>query len=66
MTQIASPFDEIIAQLRQMLPTDTATAHAIDQHEPWEQVAVKAIEDGYIEVADEFVRFVEACVRRST
>jgi hypothetical protein len=66
MTQIASPFDDIITQLRHMLPTHTATAQAIDQHEPWEQVALKAIEDGYIEAADEFVRFVEACARRNT
>ena len=47
-----------------MLPADLATAQAIDRHEPWEQIATKAIADGYIERADEFVRFVEACVRR--
>ena len=66
MTQIASQFEEVIAPLRHMLPTNTATAQAIDQHEPWEQIAMKAIDDGYIESAEEFVRFVEACVRRST
>ena len=66
MTQTASHFEEVIMQLRHMLPTNTATAQAIDQHEPWEQIAMKAINDGYIETADEFVRFVEACVRRST
>jgi len=66
MAQIASDFVEVIEQLRHMLPTNTATAQAIDRHESWEQVAMKAIEDGYIEAADEFVRFVEACARRST
>ena len=66
MTQIASRFEEVIVELRHMLPTHTATAQAIDQHEPWEQIAMKAIDDGYIETADEFVQFVEACVRRST
>ena len=66
MTQAASHFEEVIVRLRHMLPTNTATAQANDQHEPWEQIAMKAIEDGYIESADEFVRFVEACVRRST
>lgn len=66
MTQIASHFEEVIVQLRQILPTNTATAQAIDQREPWEQIAMKAIEDGYIEAAEEFVQFVEACVRRST
>lgn len=66
MAQAATQFEEVIALLRHMLPTDTATAQAIDQHEPWEQIAMKAIDDGYIESADDFVRFVEACVRRST
>ncbi len=66
MTQIASQLEEVISQLRHMLPTHTATAQAIDQHESWEQIAMKAINDGYIECADEFVSFVEACVRRST
>jgi len=66
MTPIASRLDEIIGQLRHMLPTHTATAQAIDHHEPWEKIATKAIEDGYIEAADEFVQFVEACARRST
>ena len=66
MTQIVSRFEEVIAQLRPMLPTNTATAKAIDQHEPWERIAMNAIDDGYVENADEFLRFVEACVGRST
>ncbi len=65
MTQSALPFAEAIEQFRHMLPAKTATARAIDGHEPWEQIARKAIDDGYIELADEFVLFVEACVRRS-
>ena len=64
--QTISHFKEAITELRHMLPTNTATAQAIDQHEPWERIAVMAIDDGYIESADEFVRFVEACLRRST
>ncbi len=63
--QTDSHFEEVITQLRHMLPTNTATAQAIDQHAPWEQIAMRAIDDGYIESADEFVRFVEACLRRS-
>lgn len=43
MAQIVSNFKEVIAQLRHFLPTNAATARAID--------------DGYIESADEFVRF---------
>lgn len=66
MTQVASRFEEFIAQFRIILPTHTATARAIDQNESWDRIAMKAIDDGYIECADEFVQFVEACVRRST
>ena len=66
MTHANSRFEEIITQLRRILPTNTATAQAIDQHEPWERIATKAIEDGYVESTDEFVLFVEACVRSNT
>ena len=65
MGRKVSNYDEFITQLRQMLPTDTATARAIDRNEPWERIAMKAIDDGYVESADEFVRFVEACVTHS-
>ena len=64
MTQWDPHIEEVITQLRQLLPADMATAQAMDQHEPWEQIATKAIADGYIERADEFVRLVEASVRR--
>lgn len=64
MTLTTPHLEETITQLRQMLPTDMATAQAIDRREPWAQIATKAIADGHIERADEFVRFVEACVRR--
>ena len=63
MTQTVSNFEEVITQFRQMLPKNTATAQAIDQHEPWDRIALKAIDDGYVEFADEFVQFVEVCVR---
>jgi hypothetical protein len=66
MTQTVPHFDEFITQLRHMLPANTATAKAIDQHEPWERIAMKAIDDGYIECADAFVRIVEAWLRRGT
>lgn len=65
MTQIVSHFEEVITQLRHMLPKNTAAAQAIDQHESWERIAMKAINDGYVQSADEFVRCVEACLRRS-
>jgi hypothetical protein len=58
--------EDLIAEFREMLPGQCATAQAIDRKEPWEQVAAKAVEDGYIELPDQFGRFVEVCLRRAT
>ena len=56
---------DLIAEFREMLPGRSATAQAIDRNEPWEQIALKAVEDGYIELADQFDGFVEVCLRRA-
>jgi hypothetical protein len=56
---------DLIAQFREMLPGRSATAQAIDRKDPWEQIALRAVEDGYIELADEFDGFVEICLRRA-
>jgi len=56
---------DLIAEFREMLPGRSATAQAIDRNEPWEQIALKAVEDGYIEIADQFDGFVEVCLRRA-
>ena len=56
---------DLIAEFREMLPSQSATAQAIDRNEPWEQIALKAVEDGYIELADQFDAFVEICLRRA-
>jgi len=61
---IGSRLEELITDFRNMLPAECATAQAIDQGEPWERVALRAMEDGYIEVVDEFDNFVEICLRR--
>jgi hypothetical protein len=66
MTHQVSHMEDVITQFRQMLPTQTATAKAIDSHEPWDGIAMKAVDDGYIDDAADFVRFVEVCTRRST
>ena len=63
-TQEVSRPEDLIAEFREMLPDQCATAQAIDRSEPWEQIAAKAVEDGYIELADQFDRFVEVCLRR--
>jgi hypothetical protein len=63
-SQHVSHLEDLIAEFREMLPDQCGTAQAIDRKEPWEQVAVKAVEDGYIELADQFNKFVEICLRR--
>ena len=56
---------DLIAEFREMLPGRSATAQAIDRKEPWEQIALKAVEDGYIELADQFNGFVGLCLRKA-
>ena len=58
--------DELIAEFREILPDQCSTAQAIDQNEPWESIALKAVEDGYVESANQFTALVEACLRRVT
>jgi len=57
--------EEFLAEFRAMLPAKCETAQAIDRHAPFEQIAFKAIDDGYIDFADQFSRFVETCLRRN-
>jgi hypothetical protein len=57
--------EDLITEFREMLPGRSATAQAIDRNEPWEQIALKAVKDGYIELADQFGGFVEICLRRA-
>ena len=66
MGHAAQRVDEVIAEFRQMLPAGCATARAIDSHEPWERIALNAVDDGYIECADQLVSFIEICVRRNS
>jgi hypothetical protein len=63
MGQKVSHLEKAIPQLRQTLPTNNVTALANDQPERWERIAMRTIDDGYFKSADEFVRFVDACLR---
>lgn len=65
MTQTTSQLDEMITDFRRMLPPETATAQAIDRQESWQQIALNAVADGYIEFANELGQFIEICVRTS-
>lgn len=58
--------EQVIGQFRRMLPEESATAQAIDRNEPWERIAVNAVDDGYIEFANELGSFIEVCLRRSS
>jgi hypothetical protein len=64
MGESASGLEEMIAELRRMLPAQSDTAQAIDRQEPFETIALKAIDDGYIEFSHQFTQFIEACLRR--
>ena len=64
MTQAVSELDAMISEFRRLLPMQCATAQAIDRQEPWQQIALNAVADGYIEFANELGRFIELCVRR--
>jgi hypothetical protein len=63
--QTIESLEQAIADFRRILPAETATAQAIDRHESWERIAMRAVEDGYIEFANELGLFVEVCLRRS-
>ncbi|MFZ1910701.1 MAG: hypothetical protein WAU52_16620 [Burkholderiales bacterium] len=56
--------EDAIAEFRRMLPAQCATARAIDRREPWERIAEHAVDDGYVEFADELGKFIEVCLRR--
>ena len=57
--------EQAVSEFRRMLPDGTATAQAIDRGEPWERIALNAVNDGYIESASELSTFLEVCLRRS-
>lgn len=58
--------EQVITEFRRILPPESATAKAIDRREPWERIATHAVDDGYIEFANELGTFIEVCLRRSS
>ena len=57
--------EQAVSEFRRMLPDASATARAIDRGEPWERIALNAVNDGYIESTSELSTFLEVCLRRS-
>ena len=58
--------EQVIHEFRRMLPAECETARAIDRQEPWERIALTAVDDGYIEYANQLGTFIEVCLRRSS
>ena len=58
--------EEFIAEFRLNLPAQSKTAQAIDRRDPFEEIAFRAIDEGYIGFVDQFSKFMEICLRRST
>ena len=65
MGENVSGLEEFLAEFRPTLPAQSRTAQAIDRQEPFERIAFKAIDDGYIEFADRLNEFMEIRLRRS-
>jgi hypothetical protein len=66
MGERAADLEGLISEFRRMLPAQCDTAQAIDRQEPFERIALKAIDDGYIEFSHQFTQFIETCLRRNT
>lgn len=66
MGTMTAGLDKVINDFRRMLPAESATAQAIDRREPWDRIAVNAVDDGYIEFANELGSFIEVCLRRAS
>ena len=58
--------EHFIAEFRRRLPAQSKTAQAIDRFDPFEKIAFKAIDEGYVEFVDQFSKFMEDYLRRST
>jgi hypothetical protein len=63
MARAILQYENEIARFRQLLPAQCATAQAIDRRERWERIAQCAVDDGYLEFAEELGRFIEVCLR---
>ena len=65
MMQMLDNVEISLAELRKILPAETATAQAIDRHESLEHIALRAVDDGYIDNASDLGEFVSICLKGS-
>ncbi len=66
MGQSVSDLKELIAEFRPMLPAQSRTSQAIDRRGPFEEIAHKVIDEGYLQFVDQYSRSMEICLRRVT
>lgn len=65
MMQMLENLEVSLAELRKILPSETATAQAIDQNASVDHIAMRAVDDGYIDNASDLGEFVSICLRGS-
>src|SRR4029077_10044445 len=61
--QTIDSIEDAIREFRRTLPTGCGTAKAIDQNEPWDRIAISALEDGHVVFANALTAFIESCLR---
>jgi len=66
MVEISAYREDVIKQLRPMLPACSATAQAIDHQETWDQIAGRAVSDGFIKLAGDFDAYLAVMLWRRT
>ena len=64
MGQSVPDVEDLISEFREMLPAQSRTAQAIDQRDPFDEIAHMAVHEGYLQFADQFSKFMEICLRR--
>jgi hypothetical protein len=63
MTQTISRFEELVSRFRHARSGNSPRAGAVDPSEFWKRLVLKAIDGGYFKSTDEFVLFIDACIR---
>ncbi len=63
MTPTDSRFEKVRSPLRRTRPATVAKASSADSNESWKRLALKSMDGSYFQSGEEFVLFVEACLR---
>ena len=63
MAATVSRLEETVSNNRHARASTASTVPAVDPNEFWRRLALRAIDGGYFKGVDDFVRFIEACIR---